>query len=89
MRPGSKALANGGSAPRLHEETGNIMPKMKTKKGAAKRFSVRGSGSIKRGQAFKRHILTKKTTKNKRHLRGSTAVHASDVASVRAMMPFA
>jgi large subunit ribosomal protein L35 len=65
------------------------MPKMKTKKSAAKRFSVRGSGSIKRGQAFKRHILTKKTTKNKRHLRGSTAVHASDVASVRAMMPFA
>lgn len=65
------------------------MPKMKTKKGASKRFSVRGSGSIKRGQAFKRHILTKKTTKNKRHLRGSTAVHASDVASVRAMMPFA
>lgn len=65
------------------------MPKMKTKKGAAKRFSVRGSGSIKRGQAFKRHILTKKTTKNKRHLRGSTAVHASDTASVRAMMPYA
>jgi large subunit ribosomal protein L35 len=65
------------------------MPKMKTKKGAAKRFSVRGSGSIKRGQAFKRHILTKKTTKNKRHLRGSTAVHAADVASVRSMMPFA
>ncbi|MGE8604285.1 50S ribosomal protein L35, partial [Bordetella trematum] len=46
------------------------MPKMKTKKSAAKRFKVRGSGSIKRGQAFKRHILTKKTTKNKRQLRG-------------------
>ena len=42
------------------------MPKMKTKKSAAKRFRVRGSGSVKRGQAFKRHILTKKTTKNKR-----------------------
>ena len=41
------------------------MPKMKTKKSAAKRFRVRGSGSIKRGQANKRHILTKKTTKNK------------------------
>jgi len=62
---------------------------MKTKKSAAKRFSVRGSGSIKRGQAFKRHILTKKTTKNKRQLRGTTAVHKSDVASVRAMLPFA
>ncbi|NLY28454.1 MAG: 50S ribosomal protein L35 [Alcaligenaceae bacterium] len=65
------------------------MPKMKTKKSAAKRFQVRGSGSIKRGQAFKRHILTKKTTKNKRHLRGAVAVHDSDVKSVRAMMPFA
>jgi len=62
---------------------------MKTKKSASKRFSVRGSGSIKRGQAFKRHILTKKTTKNKRHLRGSTAVHESNVVSVRAMMPYA
>ena len=65
------------------------MPKMKTKKSASKRFKVRASGSIKRGQAFKRHILTKKTTKYKRHLRGTTAVHDSDVASVRAMMPFA
>jgi large subunit ribosomal protein L35 len=62
---------------------------MKTKKGAAKRFKVRASGSIKRGQAFKRHILTKKTTKNKRQLRGSVAVHDADVAAVRAMMPFA
>ena len=65
------------------------MPKMKTKRGAAKRFIVRGSGSIKRGQAFKRHILTKKTTKNKRHLRGAVEVHATDVASVKSMMPFA
>lgn len=65
------------------------MPKMKTKKSAAKRFVVRAGGSIKRGQAFKRHILTKKTTKNKRHLRGSTEVNKSDVKSVRAMMPFA
>jgi large subunit ribosomal protein L35 len=62
---------------------------MKTKRGAAKRFKVRASGSIKRGQAFKRHILTKKTTKSKRQLRGSAAVHGSDVASVKAMMPFA
>ena len=48
-----------------------IMPKMKTKSGAKKRFRVRGSGSIKRSQAFKRHILTKKTTKSKRQLRGT------------------
>jgi large subunit ribosomal protein L35 len=73
----------------VHYKSSVIMPKMKTKKGAAKRFKVRGSGSIKRGQAFKRHILTKKTTKNKRQLRGTTAVHSADVASVKAMMPFA
>lgn len=65
------------------------MPKMKTKKSASKRFVVRAGGTIKRGQAFKRHILTKKTTKNKRHLRGAVQVHESDVKSVRAMMPYA
>ncbi len=65
------------------------MPKMKTKSGAAKRFKVRGSGSIKRSTAFKRHILTKKTTKNKRQLRGTAEVHATNEASVRAMMPYA
>lgn len=65
------------------------MPKMKTKSGAAKRFRVRGSGSIKRGHAFKRHILTKKTTKNKRQLRGAVDVHDTNVNAVRAMMPFA
>ncbi|MBS3936218.1 MAG: 50S ribosomal protein L35 [Sulfuritalea sp.] len=63
------------------------MPKMKTKSGAAKRFKVRGSGSVKRACAFKRHILTKKTTKSKRQLRGTLAVHAADVRSVRAMLP--
>ena len=65
------------------------MPKMKTKKGAAKRFRVRAGGTVKRGQAFKRHILTKKTTKNKRQLRGTAAVHATNMDSVRAMMPYA
>jgi len=65
------------------------MPKMKTKKSAAKRFIVRASGSIKRGQAFKRHILTKRTTKNKRHLRGPVEIHKSDAASVRRMLPYA
>ena len=65
------------------------MPKMKTKSGAAKSFKVRASGSIKRGQAFKRHILTKKTTKNKRQLRGSAEVSKADVKSVRAMLPYA
>jgi large subunit ribosomal protein L35 len=65
------------------------MPKMKTKKSAAKRFRVRAGGTVKRGQAFKRHILTKKTTKNKRQLRGTTGVHATNMASVKAMMPYA
>lgn len=65
------------------------MPKMKTKKGAAKRFKARGSGSIKRSKAFLRHILTKKTTKNKRHLRGAVNLHEADVKSVRRMMPYA
>ncbi len=65
------------------------MPKMKTKKGAAKRFRVRPGGTIKRGQAFKRHILTKKTTKNKRQLRGTAQVAAVDVPSIKAMMPYA
>jgi large subunit ribosomal protein L35 len=65
------------------------MPKMKTKKSASKRFVVRAGGSIKRGQAFKRHILTKKSTKAKRHLRGSEAICAADAPSVRRMMPYA
>ena len=65
------------------------MPKMKTKSGAKKRFRVRGSGSVKRSQAFKRHILTKRTTKNKRQLRGITGIHETNVDSVRAMMPYA
>jgi len=74
---------------RICQTNGAIMPKMKTKKSAAKRFRVRPGGTVKRGQAFKRHILTKKTTKNKRHLRGATAVHASDLKQIAAMMPFA
>ncbi len=65
------------------------MPKMKTKKGAAKRFRVRASGSVKRAQAFKRHILTKKTTKNKRHLRGTVNVHSADVAAIKSLLPYA
>ncbi|CAM5222258.1 Large ribosomal subunit protein bL35 OS=Castellaniella defragrans OX=75697 GN=rpmI PE=3 SV=1 [Castellaniella defragrans] len=65
------------------------MPKMKSKRGAAKRLKMRGSGLFKRGQAFKRHILTKKSTKSKRQLRGSAAVHETNIASVKAMLPFA
>ncbi|MBL8541492.1 MAG: 50S ribosomal protein L35 [Burkholderiales bacterium] len=64
------------------------MPKMKTKRAAAKRFRVQGSGGIKRTKAFLRHILTKKTTKRKRNMRGTTQVAAADVRAVRAMMPY-
>jgi large subunit ribosomal protein L35 len=64
------------------------MPKMKTKSGAAKRLKVRGSGTLKRTQAGKRHILTKRTTKNKRQLRGTSGVHATNAASVKAMLPY-
>ena len=65
------------------------MPKMKTKSGAAKRFKARASGSIKRSMAFKRHILTKKSTKNKRHLRGAVNVHETNMGHMAQMLPFA
>ena len=64
------------------------MPKMKSKKSAAKRFKVRPGGSVKRSQAFMRHILTKKSTKRKRKLRGTTNVHDSNKRAVRAMLPY-
>lgn len=65
------------------------MPKMKTKSSAKKRLRVLGSGAVKRSCAFKRHILTKKTTKAKRQLRGTTMIHKSDAVSVAKMLPYA
>ncbi|MDH3210404.1 MAG: 50S ribosomal protein L35 [Burkholderiaceae bacterium] len=65
------------------------MPKMKTKKSAAKRFRVRAGGSVKRGQAYKRHILTKKSTKNKRQLRGAVGVHKTNMIHMAQMLPYA
>ena len=65
------------------------MPKMKTKKSAAKRFKVTGKGVIKRARATKRHILTKRTTKNKRQLRGMVEMAPGDARSSRSMMPYA
>jgi large subunit ribosomal protein L35 len=61
---------------------------MKSKKSAAKRFKVRPGGTIKRSQAFMRHILTKKSTKTKRKLRGTTNVHDSNKRAIRAMLPY-
>lgn len=63
------------------------MPKMKTNRGAAKRFSRTGSGGFKRAQSHLNHILTKKPTKRKRHLRNTTQVSASDVRGVRRLLP--
>ena len=65
------------------------MPKMKTKKSASKRFKVTGKGVIKRARATKRHILTKRTTKNKRQLRGMVQMSPGDVRSAHSMMPYA
>ena len=59
------------------------MPKMKTKSSAKKRFKVTGSGKIKRKHAFKSHILTKKSTKQKRRLTNAGLVHKSDEANIK------
>ncbi len=64
------------------------MPKMKTHSGSAKRFSVTGTGKLKRNKANKQHILTKKTTKRKRNLRQSDLVSAHDLPRVRRMLPY-
>ncbi|MBR2370211.1 MAG: 50S ribosomal protein L35 [Paludibacteraceae bacterium] len=62
------------------------MPKMKTNSGAKKRFTLTGSGKIKRKHAFKRHILTKKTTKAKRNLTYSGLVSPADESSVKSLL---
>ena len=62
------------------------MPKMKTKSSAKKRFSFTGTGKIKRKHAYKSHILTKKTKKQKRNLTHDTIVKAADEKNVRAML---
>lgn len=64
------------------------MPKLKTNRGAAKRFKKTGTGKFKRSQSHLRHILTKKSTKRKRHLRSADLVHASDTAAIKKMMPY-
>jgi large subunit ribosomal protein L35 len=64
------------------------MPKLKTNLGAAKRFKKSASGGYKRTQSHLRHILTKKSTKRKRHLRSASMVADVDVASVKRMLPY-
>jgi len=65
------------------------MPKLKTTRGAAKRFRRTGSGGFKRAQSHLNHILTKKKPKRKRHLRVTKQVAEQDVKSVRRMLPYA
>ena len=62
------------------------MPKMKSNRGAAKTFKKTASGKVKRYKAFKSHILTKKSTKRKRHLRQATLVSKSEEKRVKTMI---
>jgi large subunit ribosomal protein L35 len=62
------------------------MPKMKSVSGAKKRFKVKKNGQIKRGSAFRSHILTKMSQKRKRNLRKSQSVHASNASAVKKML---
>ena len=64
------------------------MPKMKTNRAAAKRFKVTGTGKLKRSKAYKRHILTKKTTKNKRNLRKAALVDSTNVKTMKKILPY-
>lgn len=64
------------------------MPKMKTRRAAAKRFTPTGSGQFKRNKAYKSHILEKKSPKRKRNLRRATLITAADHERVRRMLPY-
>lgn len=64
------------------------MPKMKTNRGAAKRFKMSASGKIVRSKAFASHILTKKTTKRKRNLRKDAVVDATNAQNIRKLLPY-
>lgn len=64
------------------------MPKIKTNRGAAKRFKKSASGRIKRGSAFTSHILTHKSSKRKRNLRGGTMIAAADQKNIARLIPY-
>ena len=64
------------------------MPKIKTNRAAAKRFKVTGTGKLKRSKAYKRHILTKKTTKTKRNLRKAAIVDVTNVKNMKKILPY-
>jgi large subunit ribosomal protein L35 len=64
------------------------MPKIKTSRGAAKRFRVTGTGKLKRRKAYLRHILTSKTRKQKRHLRHSAIVDPTNAKAIARLLPY-
>ncbi len=64
------------------------MPKLKSHRGAAKRFKKTGTGKFLRSKAFKRHILTSKPTGRKRQMRGSEVVSPADTARIKRMLPY-
>ncbi len=64
------------------------MPKLKTHRGAAKRFKKTGTGKFKRSMAFKRHLLSSKTTKVKRQLSGMVVVADADAKKIARMLPY-
>ena len=64
------------------------MPKIKTKRAAAKRFSTTGTGKLKRNKAYKSHILTKKTTKRKRNLRKAAMTDSTNVKAMKKVLPY-
>ena len=64
------------------------MPKIKTKRAAAKRFTKTGSGNLKRTKAYKSHILTKKTTKRTRNLRQAAMTDATNVKTMKKILPY-
>ena len=64
------------------------MPKIKTHSGAKKRFKLTKNGKIKRSRAYRRHILTKKTTKRTRHLRATAYADQTNVSAIKEMIPY-
>ncbi|MCR5281820.1 MAG: 50S ribosomal protein L35 [Lachnospiraceae bacterium] len=64
------------------------MPKVKTKRAAAKRFKLTGTGKLKRNKAYKRHILTKKSAKTKRNLRKPAMTDATNVKNMKKLTPY-
>ncbi|NIS61194.1 MAG: 50S ribosomal protein L35 [Proteobacteria bacterium] len=65
------------------------MPKIKTNRGAAKRFRKTSTGKVRRGKAFGSHLLTKKSTKRKRNLRASILVNKTNAKAIKKLIPYA